>query len=71
MIDLLKTKEWGKVYHDNTDQKKSGVTMLISEEVDLKINAVQSNIKTVHFFDRCSSCGVQSILSTSMFPSKI
>lgn len=37
----------GKIYHDNSNQKKSGVATLISENVDFRIN-ITSNIES-HF----------------------
>ena len=36
----LKVKDWKKIFHANGDQKKAGVTILISDKIDLKIKAV-------------------------------
>ena len=32
----LKVKDWKKVFHANGDQKKAGVTILISDKIDFK-----------------------------------
>ena len=32
----LKVKDWKKIFHANGDQKKAGVTILISNKIDLK-----------------------------------
>ena len=37
----LKVKGWKKVFHANRDQKKAGVTILISDEIDFKTKAVK------------------------------
>ena len=37
----LKMKGWKKVFHANGDQKKAGVTILISDKIDFKIKAVK------------------------------
>ena len=39
----LKGKGWKKLFHANRDQKKAGVTILISDEIDCKIKAVKSD----------------------------
>ena len=36
----LKVKGWKKIFHENRDQKKSGVAILISDKIDFKIKAV-------------------------------
>ena len=33
----LKVKGWKKIFHANTDQKKAGVAILISDKIDFKI----------------------------------
>ena len=38
----LKVKGWKKISHVNRDQKKSGVDVLISDEIDFKMKAVKS-----------------------------
>ena len=37
----LKVKGWKKISHVNRDQKKSGVEVLISDEIDFKMKAVK------------------------------
>ena len=37
----LKVKGWKKIYHTNGDQKKAGVSKLISDEIDFKTKAVK------------------------------
>ena len=34
-------KGWKKVFHTNRDQKKAGVTILISDKIDFEIKAVK------------------------------
>ena len=33
-------KGWKKIFHANRDQKKAGVTILISDKIDFEIKAV-------------------------------
>ena len=33
-------KGWKRIFHANRDQKKAGVTILISDKIDFKIKAV-------------------------------
>ena len=37
----LKVMGWKKIFHANGDQKKTGVTILISDKIDFKIKAVK------------------------------
>ena len=37
----LKVKGWKKIFHANRDQKKAGVAILISDEIDFKTKAVK------------------------------
>ena len=37
----LKVKGWKKIFHENRDQKKPGVAILISDKIDLKTKAVK------------------------------
>ena len=37
----LKVKGWEKIFHTNGDQKKAGVTILISDKIDFEIKAVK------------------------------
>ena len=38
---ILKVKGWKKTFHANGDQKKAGVTILISDKIDLKMKDVK------------------------------
>ena len=37
----LKVKGWKKIFHENRDQKKAGVAILISDKIDFKIKAMK------------------------------
>ena len=37
----LKVKGWKKIFHTNTDQKKAGVAILISDKIDFKTKAMK------------------------------
>ena len=37
----LKVKGWKKIFHANGDQKKAGVTILISDKIDLQLKPVK------------------------------
>ena len=37
----LKVKGWKKIFHANGDQKKAGVTILISDKIDFEIKAMK------------------------------
>ena len=37
----LKVKGWKKIFHPNGDQKKAGVEILISDEIDFEIKAMK------------------------------
>ena len=39
--NILKVKGWKKVFHANGDQNKAGVAILISDKIDLEIEAVK------------------------------
>ena len=41
----VKVKGWKKIFHANRDQKKAGVAILISDEIDLKTKAVKRDKK--------------------------
>ena len=36
----LKVRGWRKIFHANWDQKKAGVTILVTKKRDLKINSI-------------------------------
>ena len=37
----LKVKGWKKIFHENGDQKKAGVAILISDKIDFEIKAMK------------------------------
>ena len=37
----LKVKGWKKIFHENGDQKKAGVAILISDKIDVEIKAMK------------------------------
>ena len=39
----LKVKGWEKIFHTNGDQKKAGVAIFISDEIDFEIKAMKSD----------------------------
>ena len=39
-LNRLKEREWKNIFHANGKQKKAGVAILISENVDLKIKNI-------------------------------
>jgi len=38
-------KSWKKIFHANGDQKKAGVVILISDQIDFEIKAVRRDKK--------------------------
>ena len=44
----LKVKGWKKIFHENRDQKKPGVVILISDKMDFKTKAVKRD-KEEHY----------------------
>ena len=44
----LNVKGWKKIFHENGDQKKAGVTILISDKIDFQIKVVKRD-KEVHY----------------------
>ena len=41
----LKVKVWKKIFHSNGDQKKVGVAILISDNIDFEIKIVKETKK--------------------------
>ena len=41
----LQVKGWKKIFHANGDQKKAGVSILISDKIDFEIKAMKREIK--------------------------
>ena len=44
----LKVKGWKKIFHTNEEQKKAGITILISDKIDFQIKAVKRD-KEAHY----------------------
>ena len=42
----LKVKGWKKIFHANRDQKKTGVAILISDNTDFEIKAINRDRDT-------------------------
>ena len=41
----LKMKCWKKIFHANEDQKRAGVSILISDKIDFEIKAMKDTKK--------------------------
>ena len=41
----LKERGWKKIFHANGNQKKAGVTILISDKIDVKIKSLEETRK--------------------------
>ena len=41
----MKVRRWKKIFHENGDQKISGVAILISDKIDFKIRLLQETKK--------------------------
>ena len=41
----LKVRAWKKIFHANGNQKKAGVTILISDKIDVKIKSLEETRK--------------------------
>ena len=44
----LKVEGWKKIFHAHRDQKKAGITILISDKIDFKIKAMKRD-KEKHY----------------------
>ena len=44
----LKVRGWKKIFHENGNQKKTGVAILMSDKTDSKINTITRD-KEVHY----------------------
>lgn len=53
--DRLRVKGWGKIKHGNTNQKKDGVPISISDNVDFNSESIRKSIrhKERHDFMMC------------------
>ena len=46
----LKVKGWKKIFHENRDQKKAGIAILISDKIDFEIKGVKRD-KEEHYIN--------------------
>ena len=44
----LKVRRWQETFHANGNQRKPGVTILISDEIDFKIDYYKKQTRTLH-----------------------
>ena len=42
------TEGWKKIFHENRDQEKAGVAILISDKIDFEIKAMKRQRRTLH-----------------------
>ena len=63
-------KGWKKILHAKRDQKKAGVTILISDEIDCKIKAVKSD-KEGHYIMIKGSIQEEDIAIINMYAPNI
>ena len=63
-------KGWKKIVHTNTDQKKAGVAILISDKIDFKTKAVQRD-KEGHYIMIKGSIQEKDITIINMYAPNI
>ena len=63
----LKVRGWKKIFHENGNQKKSGVTILISDKIDFKIKTVIRD-KERHYIMIKGSIQEEDITIINMHP---
>ena len=66
----LKVKGWQKIFHANTDQKKAGVAILISDKIDFKTKAVKRD-KEAHYIMIKGSIQEEDITIINIYAPKI
>ena len=66
----LKVKGWKKIFHANGDQKKAGVAILISDEIDFQIKAVKRD-KEGHYIMIKASIQEEDITIINIFAPNI
>ena len=65
----LKVKGWKKIFYASRDQKKAGVTILISDKIDFKIKAVKRD-KERHYIIIKGSIQEEDITIINIYASK-
>jgi len=48
-------KGWKRIFHANADQKKAGVTILISDKIDFEIQTMKSWFSSAKFLLVCKA----------------
>ena len=66
----LKVKGWKKIFHTSIDQKKPGVAILISDEIDFKTKAVKRD-KEGHYIMIKGSIQEEDITIINIYASNI
>ena len=66
----LKVKGWKKIFHANRDQKKAGVTILISDKIDFEIKAVKRD-KERHYIMIKESIQEENITIINIYATNI
>ena len=65
-----KWKGWKKIFHENRDQKKAGVAILISDKIDFKTKAVKRD-KEGHYIMVKGSIQEEDITIINIYAPKI
>ena len=66
----LKAKGWKKIFHENRDQKKAGVAILISDKIDFEIKGVKRD-KEEHYIMIIGSSQEEDITIINIYASNI
>ena len=66
----LKVRGWKKIFHANGNQKKAGVTVLISEKIEFKIKTITRN-KEGHYIMIKGSIHQENIMIVNIYESNI
>ena len=66
----LKVKGWKKIFHANRDQKKAGVAILISDEIDYKTKSVKRD-KEGHYIMIKGSIQEEDIIIINIYAPNI
>ena len=66
----LKVRGWKNIFHANGEQKKAGVTILISDKIDLKIKKITRD-KEGHYIMIKGSIQKENITTVNIYASNI
>ena len=64
-------KGWEKIFLENTDKKKAGVTILISDKIDFKIKAVKRDKEGHYIMIKASIKGEDIKIINIYAPNKV